>query len=148
MSDDSPVNSCVLLAERHHGLTEGVRGLLQSAFDTVVMVADEASLTDTAQRLRPTLVVVDLSLGSGDGLGFLVRLRARCPKTKVIVISVHDELSVRESALAAGADGFVVKRAIATELLNVVDRVLELDPARAKATSPSAKPSATPRPSD
>jgi DNA-binding NarL/FixJ family response regulator len=45
--------SCVLLADRHHGLTEGVRGLLETAFGTVVMVADEASLLDGAARLRP-----------------------------------------------------------------------------------------------
>ena len=46
--------SCVLLADRHHGLTEGVRGLLETAFGTVVMVADEASLLDGAAGSSPT----------------------------------------------------------------------------------------------
>ena len=50
--------SCVLLADRHHGLTEGVRGLLETAFGTVVMVADEASLLEGASRLRPDVAVV------------------------------------------------------------------------------------------
>ena len=50
--------SCVLLADRHHGLTEGVRGLLKTAFGTVVMVADEASLLEGASRLRPGVAVV------------------------------------------------------------------------------------------
>ncbi len=45
--------SCVLLADRHHGLSEGVRGLLETEFGTVVMVADEASLLEGAVRLRP-----------------------------------------------------------------------------------------------
>ena len=45
--------SCVLLADRHHGLTEGVRGMLETAFGSVVMVADEVSLLDGAVRLRP-----------------------------------------------------------------------------------------------
>jgi hypothetical protein len=40
--------SCVLLTDRHHGLTEGVRGLLETAFGSVVMVADEASLLEGA----------------------------------------------------------------------------------------------------
>jgi len=40
---DQAVN-CVLLADRHHGLSEGVRGLFETAFDAVVMVADETSL--------------------------------------------------------------------------------------------------------
>ena len=52
--------SCVLLADRHHGLTEGVRGLLATAFGTVVMVADEESLIDGADRLQPDVAIVDI----------------------------------------------------------------------------------------
>ena len=51
--------SCVLLADRHHGLTEAVRRLLETAFKTVVMVADEVSLVETASRLRPDVAVGD-----------------------------------------------------------------------------------------
>ena len=113
--------SCVLLADRHHGLTEGVRGLLETAFGTVVMVADEASLLEGAVRLRPDLAVVDLSLARDSGLDWLRELRRRCPGLKVIVLSVHDEECVRSAAIEAGADAFVLKRAIATDLLPVVD---------------------------
>ena len=117
---DSPM-SCVLLADRHHGLTEGMRGLLETAFATVVMVADEASLLEGAVRLRPDLAVVDLSLARASGLDWLRELRQRCPDLKVIVLSVHDEHSVRNAAIEAGADAFVLKRAIATDLLPAVD---------------------------
>ena len=72
--------SCVLLADRHHGLTEGVRGLLETAFGTVVMVADEASLLEGASRLRPDVAVVDLSLARDSGLGWLRALRAALPR--------------------------------------------------------------------
>ena len=113
--------SCVLLADRHHGLTEGVRGLLETAFESVVMVADEASLLEGAVRLRPEVAIVDLSLARDSGLGWLRELRQRCPDLKVIVLSVHDEQSVYRAAMAAGADAFVLKRAIATDLLPVVD---------------------------
>ncbi len=115
--------SCVLLADRHHGLTEGLRGLLQTAFGTVVMVADEASLLDGAGRLQPDVAVVDLSLARESSLGWLRAVRQRCPDLKVIVISVHDEQSVRRAAMEAGADAFVVKRAIATDLLPAVELV-------------------------
>lgn len=115
--------SCVLLADRHHGLTEGVRGLLETAFGTVVMVADEASLLEGAVRLRPEVAVVDLSLARDSGLGWLRAVRRRCPELKVIVISVHDEQSVRRAALDAGADAVVLKRAIATDLLPAVEQV-------------------------
>ena len=115
--------SCVLLADRHHGLTEGVRGLLRSTFGTVVMVADEASLLEGADRIRPDVAIVDISLAQDSGLGWLRALRQRCPEVKVIVLSVHDEQCVRRAAMDAGADSFVLKRAIATDLLDAVEYV-------------------------
>ena len=120
---DDKSRSCVLLADRHHGLTEGVRGLLETAFGSVVMVADEASLVDAAARLRPDLAVVDLSLARERGLGWLRAVHERCPGLKIIVLSVHDEQSVRAAAAAAGADAFVLKRDIAMDLMAAIERV-------------------------
>jgi len=115
--------SCVLLADRHHGLTESVCGLLKTTFKTVVMVADEPSLAEAADRIRPDVAIVDLSLAHDSGLGWLRALRQRCPEMKVIVLSVHDEQCVRRAAMEAGADSFVLKRAVATDLLEAVDAV-------------------------
>jgi len=115
---------CVLLADRHSGLAEGVRGLLETAFGSVVMVADEASLLDGAGRLQPDVAIVDLSLGRERSLDWLRALRAQCPGLGVIALSVHDEPNVRRAALDAGADAFVLKRAIASDLLSVVDSML------------------------
>jgi DNA-binding NarL/FixJ family response regulator len=115
--------SCVLLADRHHGLAEGVRGLLATAFGSVVMVADDASLIEGAARLQPDMAIVDLSLARDSSLKWLQALRQDCPGIKVIVLSVHDERSVRDAVLKAGADAFVLKRAIATDLMNAVDAV-------------------------
>ena len=67
---------CVLLADRHHRLMEGVRGLLETEFDVVVMVSDEVSLCESATRMKLDTVVVDFSLACGDGLG-LVRKASR-----------------------------------------------------------------------
>jgi DNA-binding NarL/FixJ family response regulator len=114
---------CVLLADRHHGLTEGVRSLLETSFGTVIMVSDTASLLEGAARIQPDLAIVDLSLAQDGGLGWLGAMRQRCPGLKVIVLSVHDEESVRAAALRAGADAFVLKRAIASDLLPAVDRL-------------------------
>jgi DNA-binding NarL/FixJ family response regulator len=116
--------SCVLLADRHHGLTEGVRGLLATLFDAVVMVADEISLSESASRLHPDLAVVDISLARQNGLGWLQRLRERCPGLKLILLSIYDDPNVREAARRCGADGFVAKRAISTDLLPAVEAVL------------------------
>jgi len=116
--------NCVLLADRHHELSEGVRGLLGTMFAGVFTVADEASLMEGAARIRPTVVVVDLSLAGGDIVGFLGALRRQAPAAKVLLLTVHDEATVASAALAAGADGVVLTRAIATDLLEAVDAVL------------------------
>jgi len=49
---------CVLLADRHHGLMERMRGLLETTFEAVIMVADEVSFLESASRLPVALVVV------------------------------------------------------------------------------------------
>lgn len=115
---------CVLLADRHFGLTEGIRGLLESEFEAVVMVADETSLLESATRMEPSLVVADLALARGECFGWLRRLLERRPESRVIVLSSHDEQSIMQAAFAAGAAGFVLKRDIATQLLDAVDEVL------------------------
>lgn len=115
---------CVLLADPHHGLSEGVRSLLATTFETVVMVADEVSLFESARRLQSDLAVVDLALSRGNGLDLVRRFRDRFPGMKLIIVSIHDQPSVRHAVLEAGADGFVAKRAIATDLLAAADAVL------------------------
>lgn len=114
-------SSCVLLADRHHGLRDSVRGLLEIEFETVFMVADEASLLEGAGRLRPEAVVIDLSLSAGNIQALLARVGERAPGAKVLILSVHDEPSVAEAAIDAGADAVILKRCLATELLIAVD---------------------------
>ena len=116
--------NCVLLAGRHRELSEGVRGLLGTMFAGVFAVADEGSLLEGAARIQPNLVVVDLALAGGDIAGFLKALKRRAPETKALLLTVHDEPTVVSAALAAGAEGVVLTRAIATDLLEAVEAVL------------------------
>ena len=116
--------SCALRAEPHHGLAEGVRALLATAFDAVVMVTDQTSLLEAAGGLNLRLAVVNLSLARPDVGAFLQALRTECPALRVVFLSVHDETAISRSVLDAGADGFVVKRNIAAELLPAVDAAL------------------------
>src|SRR5262245_9239556 len=105
MTAHSP--NCVLLADRHHRLSEGVRGLLETTFTKVFMVADQVSLMEGAERLSPALVIVDVSLAQGDVEDLLHSIHDRAPDAKVLLLSVHDEAAVAAAALAAGADGLV-----------------------------------------
>ena len=111
----------MLLADRHHGLRDGVRGLLETEFETVFMVADEASLLEGAERLKPPIVVLDLSFAGGDLRGLLARVAERAPDSKVLMLTVHDEATVAKAALAAGAEGVVLKSRLATDLLPAVE---------------------------
>ena len=91
-------SKCVLLADRHYGVIEGIHGLLETTFATVVMVTDENSLIESASRMQPAVVVADLSLAGGRSFGWLDRLLEQSPASMVIVLSVHDEHTVAQSA--------------------------------------------------
>jgi DNA-binding NarL/FixJ family response regulator len=114
---------CALLADRHLGLMEGVRGLLETEFEAVVVVGDEVSLFESVRQLNVALAVV-VSLRRGDGLGLIRRMRTDFPELKLITLSVHGEKSAELAAIEAGANGFVLKRTIATDLLPAIDAVL------------------------
>jgi len=115
---------CALLADRHLSLMEGVRGLLETEFEAVVVVGDEVSLFETARQLDVTLAIVDLSLARGDGLGLIRRIRGHFPRLKLIALSVYGEKNVEAAAMEAGANGFVRKGSIATDLLPTIDALL------------------------
>ena len=100
------------------------------------MVSDEASMLEGASRLKPDVAVVDLSLAQDRSLAWLPVLRERCPGMKVIVLSVHDEPNVRRAVLEAGADAFVLKRTLVTDLLPAVDLVREAAAREARTTLP------------
>jgi DNA-binding NarL/FixJ family response regulator len=116
--------ACVLLADSHLSMLEGVHSLLNDLFENVLMVADERSLVDAVTLFKPDLVIVDLSLpGVGEG-NVARRLMERHHDLRLIVLSVHDEPTVVSQILGVGIAGFVLKRAVATDLIPAVTEVL------------------------
>jgi DNA-binding NarL/FixJ family response regulator len=67
--------------------------------------------------------LVDLSLARGDGLGLVRRLRDRFPELNLIVLGVYNEPNVSRAIMEAGANGFIIKSSIATDLLAAIDAV-------------------------
>jgi DNA-binding NarL/FixJ family response regulator len=120
----SVTTSCVLIADRHHVLFAGIRGLLETTFDKVFLVTDKASLIEGAMRLQPTIIVMDLSYAAGNLPDLVRELRHQAPMAKLLLLSVHDEPAVITSAMMAGADGLVVKRALASDLIPAIDALL------------------------
>lgn len=117
---------CALLAEPHHQLSDRVRGLLEPMFEVIVMVAEEASLTEALARMEAAVAVIDLSLQPGDELAMIRRLHGRFPSVTLIAIGAQDAPFVIRAIVAAGADGFVSKGRLASELVPVVDRALAM----------------------
>ena len=117
----------ILIANTHPTMMASIRLLLKDSFEVSVMVADDHSLKDTVERSHFDLVVADLSIPvcSGENVArFLMRLN---PDLRVIILSIHDEPVVVQECLAAGAKGFVLKRATVNDLIPAVEAVLRGD---------------------
>ncbi len=117
--------SSVLLADSHQNMLEGIRGLLETMFESVVMVADETSLIQAVDKLTPDLIVVDLSLPTSQEANVAHRLNKHNPDLKVIILSIHDEPAVVEKVMAEGTAGFVLKRSVSTDLIPAVEEALK-----------------------
>jgi two-component system response regulator NreC len=115
----------VLIADDHSVLRAGLRMLLgaQSDIDVVGEAADGLEVSRKARELRPDIVLLDLSM-PGPRSGNVIRevLRA-CPKTRVLILTMHDDAAYLRSALSAGAAGYLVKKAADTELLSAIRAV-------------------------
>jgi len=114
---------CVILADSHLIMLEGLRGLLESMFEAVIMVADRDSLCKSLVRIKPDFMVLDLSL-AGATCGNIVReARELHPELKLIVLSVHEEENIAAGIIKDGASGYVLKRSVANDLIPAIDSI-------------------------
>lgn len=114
----------VVLADGHLGMLSGIHALLQTLFESVLMVADERSLEDALTTCKPDLVVVDLSLPHEGEVNVVMHLRKAHPQLRLLALSVHDDPTVMHQVLSAGVAAFVLKRAVATDLIPAITEVL------------------------
>lgn len=115
----------VLLADDHAVLRAGLRALLNSQPDMEVIgeAADGAEAVRLAQTLVPDVALVDISMPGMDGLVATRELRQRCPKTRVVVLTMHEEEGFLRQVLNAGGAGYVLKKAAEAELLAAIRAV-------------------------
>ena len=114
----------ILLAETHLTFVGVVRLILRDTGSTMLTAADELSLVEAVTNTRFDLVIADLSFPISSG-GNVARLLYQLnPGIKAIILSVHDEPTVAEECIAAGAKGFVLKRTASTDLLAALETVL------------------------
>ncbi len=118
-------HGCIILADRHPNMLGGIRRLLEDEVETVLMVTDEISLSHTLEHLKPDMVVADLSLPISTGINVAWLLKENFPRIKVIILSIHDEKSVLDDVVAAGVEGFVLKRRAVIDLIPALHEVLQ-----------------------
>ena len=115
----------VLIADDHSVLRAGLRMLLGAQRDIEVVgeAADGLEVSSRARELRPDIVLLDLSM-PGPRSGDVIRqvLRA-CPTTRVLILTMYDDVAYLRSALSAGAVGYLVKKAADTELISAIRAV-------------------------
>jgi DNA-binding NarL/FixJ family response regulator len=85
-----------------------------------------------AQDLRPDIVLIDLAMPGLSGLETIPRLRAILPQVGIIALTMLDTNSYWQAALAAGANDFVPKASLDTDLLPAIRRVAQADPSQQK----------------
>lgn len=115
-----------VVADDHGIVREGLRRILESEGD--IRVCCEAvngrEVLEAVEREEPDVVVLDISMPRLGGLETLERLRARHPKVKVILLSVHGESPFIQSAVALGADGYLLKNGRADDVVSAVRAVV------------------------
>jgi len=127
----------IVLADDHGVVRAGLRALLESQQDMEVVgeAADGPSAVDLARRLRPNVLVSDLSMPGG-GLETIREINALGLQTRVLVLTVHAEERYLLPVLDAGGSGYVRKSSAHTDLLRAIRTVSRgeafLDPAATK----------------
>jgi two-component system nitrate/nitrite response regulator NarL len=111
--------------EDHHLVLEGLQLILAGHDDLAVVaaVSDPTEAFDALSQASPDVMLVDLSLGSTDGVPLIRALLARDPKVRIIVVSMHQDAETVRQALLAGAAAYVVKGARSTELIEAIHAV-------------------------
>ena len=117
----------VMLVDDHTVLRGGLKLLLNQQEDVQVVAeaADAAKVLQLAEQTKPSVIVLDLSLGGSGGLALIEPLTALDFAPRVLVLSMHDDVVYVRSALAAGATGYVVKTISEQSLLAAVRTVAQ-----------------------
>ncbi len=112
----------ILLVDDHPIVREGLKTLIltQSDMEVVGEASDGQEACQQASLLQPDLVIMDISMPGMGGTQVTERLCRECPDTKVLVLTIHEDKGYIRQLLAAGAAGYVLKRAAGEELIHAI----------------------------
>jgi DNA-binding NarL/FixJ family response regulator len=115
----------VLLADDHRVVAEGLKSLLSAEFELVGVVEDGRAMIEAVRALRPDVIVADITMPRLNGIDALVRLRKEGERVPVVFLTMHPDLAYARRALEAGASGYVLKHAAASELIAAIRAALD-----------------------
>jgi len=120
----------ILVVDDHPVVRHGLRTLLggHPEWEIVDEAADGLEAIDKADRLKPDVVVLDITMPNMSGLEACRRIRKSVPASEILVVTQHDSPHMMREALEAGARGYVVKSNAARDLLAAVEAVSEHRP--------------------
>lgn len=119
----------ILIVDDHPLVRKGIRSLLEQEHDLAICgeAANRREVLDLAQKTRPDLVLLDITLEGPDGIEVTKALRAECDDVPILIVSMHDEGLYAERALRAGARGYIMKQEVAENVIKAIRQVLRGD---------------------
>jgi DNA-binding NarL/FixJ family response regulator len=115
----------VLLADDHTMFMEGLKGLLQDDFELLETVENGAALVESAARLEPDIIILDISMPVLNGFDAARELRKRGTSAKIIFLTMHADTGLVAEAVRCGASGYVVKHSAGKDLISAIRQVFE-----------------------
>lgn len=114
----------ILVADDHTLTLEGIRTIVEPHHEIVGMVTDGQALIDAALRLRPDLIVTDISMPLLNGIRAVIEIKKSLPGVKLLFVTMQTKPAYVEAALKAGGTGYVLKSSAREELLEAIQSVL------------------------
>jgi DNA-binding NarL/FixJ family response regulator len=113
----------VLLGDDHVLILDGLRSALQSQYEIVGVAKDGRALVQESERLKPDLVIIDISMPLLNGFEAAKQIKKGLPQTKLIFLSQHLNPAYLKQALRLGASGYVLKSGATEELQQAIATV-------------------------
>jgi len=114
----------ILLADDHALMLEDIRAILAPHYEIVGAVADGRALVEAALRLRPDLIIVDITMPHLSGIEAARQIQTGPPEIKLLFVTMHSSSAYLTAAFQAGGTGYVLKSSVREELLGAVHSVL------------------------